>query len=220
MNIGAAEATVDALVDNKLIRDCADLYLLTREDVLSLERFAEKSATNLIDSIVNSKQVPFHKVLFALGIRYVGETVAKTIAQGLKTMDALKNATLEQLIEINEIGEKIAISILDHFKDDKNLLIIEKLRNAGVKLEVEKDTLAEDKLNGQTFVISGTFEQYSRDELKELIVKYGGKNTGSISSKTNFLLAGENIGPSKLDKINKLNIPIISETDFIKMIKE
>lgn len=222
MNIGAAEATVDVLVDKGLIKDSADLYFLTKENILSLERFAEKSATNLIESINESKKVPFHRVLFAIGIRYVGETVAKTIASELKSIDNIRNATLEQLVEINEIGDRIAQSIVNYFTDEKNLSIIEKLEKAGVQLKLSEDQTNEkiDKLDGQTFVISGTFEKYSRDELKDLIVKYGGKNTGSISAKTNYLLAGENIGPSKLEKVKKLNIPIISENDFIKMIEE
>ena len=221
MNIGAAEATVDALVDKGLINDSADLYSLTKEDILSLERFAEKSANNLIESVEKSKQVAFHRVLFAIGIRYVGETVAKTIASELKSIDNIKNAGIEQLIEIDEIGERIALSITDYFKDEKNLTIIEKLKNAGVQLEIKEDQSQqyENKLDGQVFVISGTFEKHSRDELKDLIAKYGGKNTGSISTKTNYLLAGENIGPSKLEKVKKLDIPIISENDFIKMIE-
>ena len=222
MNIGAAEATVEALVDNGLIHDIGDLYFLTKEDILELERFAEKSSNNLIESIEASKKVPFQKVLFALGIRYVGETVAKTIASELKTIENIRYADLEQLTEIHEIGDRIAASIVDYFKNDINIKIIDKLKISGVQLEINEDSvqLFENKLNGQTFVISGTFDKYSRDELKELIVKYGGKNTGSISAKTNYLLAGENIGPSKLDKVKKLNIPVISESDFINMIEE
>ncbi|HAF27662.1 MAG TPA: DNA ligase (NAD(+)) LigA [Bacteroidales bacterium] len=222
MNIGAAEATVEALADKGLIHDVGDLYFLTKEDILSLERFAEKSATNLIESIENSKNVPFHRVLFALGIRYVGETVAKTIASELKSIENIKKSSIEQLTEIHEIGDRIAASIVDYFKNEFNLKIIDKLKISGVQLELIEDVNLqfENKLNGQSFVISGTFEKYSRDELKELIVKYGGKNTGSISAKTNYLLAGENMGPSKLEKVKKLNIPIISEDDFIKMIEE
>jgi DNA ligase (NAD+) len=222
MNIGAAEATVEALADKGLIHDVGDLYFLTKEDILSLERFAEKSATNLIESIENSKDVPFHRVLFALGIRYVGETVAKTIASELKSIENIKKSSIEQLTEIHEIGDRIAASIVDYFKNEFNLKIIDKLKISGVQLELIEDVNLqfENKLNGQSFVISGTFEKYSRDELKELIVKYGGKNTGSISAKTNYLLAGENMGPSKLEKVKKLNIPIISEDDFIKMIEE
>jgi DNA ligase (NAD+) len=222
MNIGAAEATVEALVDNGLIKDSADLYSLTKEDILSLDRFAEKSASNLIESIEESKQVPFHRVLFAIGIRYVGETVAKTIVSSLKSIENIKNTSLEQLTEIDEIGERIALSISDYFKDERNIEFISKLKQAGVQLEAVNEQNSDfiDKLSGQTFVISGTFEKHSRDELKELITKYGGKNTASISAKTNFLLAGENIGPSKLEKVKKLNIPIITESDFLKLIEE
>ncbi len=222
MNIGAAEATVEALVNKGLIHDIGDLYFLTKEDVLSLERFAEKSANNLIESIDKSQEIPFHKVLFALGIRYVGETVAKTIVAELKSIENIKNASLEELVEINEIGERIAASIIDYFKSESHLKIIDKLKISGVQLEIneENEPQFENKLNKQTFVISGTFEKHSRDELKELITKYGGKNTGSISAKTNYLLAGENIGPAKLEKVQKLNIPIISENDFLKMIED
>ncbi|MDA3952886.1 MAG: helix-hairpin-helix domain-containing protein, partial [Bacteroidales bacterium] len=222
MDIGAAEATVEALVDNGLIKNSSDLYFLTKQDVLELERFAEKSANNLIESIEKSKIIPFHRVLFALGIRFVGETVAKTIASELKTIENIKNASLEQLLEIHEIGERIAASIVDYFNNDINLNIIDKLKITGVQLEMTDDfnDLLENKLNGQTFVISGTFENNSRDELKELIVKYGGKNTSSLSAKTNYLLAGENIGPSKLAKVKKLKIPIITEKEFIEMIKD
>ena len=221
MNIGAAEATVESLVDNGLIHDIGDLYFLTKDDILSLDRFAEKSANNLIESIEKSQEVPFHKVLFALGIRYVGETVAKKIASELKTIENIKNASLEELIAIDEIGERIAASIIEYFQSETNLKIIDKLKISGVQLEINEDNNQqfENKLNNQTFVISGTFEKYSRDELKELIIKYGGKNTGSISAKTNYLLAGENIGPAKLEKVRKLNVPIISEDDFLKMIE-
>ncbi|MFC2151650.1 NAD-dependent DNA ligase LigA [Bacteroidota bacterium] len=221
MNIGAAEATVEALVDKGLIHDVGDLYFLTKEDVLSLERFAEKSANNLIESIEKSKETPFQRVLFALGIRFVGETVAKTIALELKSIENIRNVSMVQLTEIHEIGERIAVSIVEYFKNEINLKIVDKLKISGVQLEIKEDTLlqGENKLNGQSFVISGTFEKHSRDELKEMIVKYGGKNTGSISAKTNYLLAGENIGPSKLEKVKKLNIPIISEDDFIQMIE-
>ncbi len=221
MNIGAAEATVEALVDKKLIQDVGDLYFLTNEDVLSLDRFAKKSANNLIQSIQESKKVAFPRVLYALGIRYVGETIAKTIASEMKSIEQIKNASIEQLIEIHEIGERIASSIVNYFKNETNLKIVHKLKISGVQLEMKEHTnqLTENKLNGQSFVISGTFEKHSRDELKELIVKFGGKNTGSISSKTNYLLAGENIGPSKLEKVKKLNIPIISENEFMNMIE-
>ncbi|HKL09313.1 MAG TPA: NAD-dependent DNA ligase LigA [Bacteroidales bacterium] len=221
MDIGGAEATIEALVDKKLIADSADLFYLTKEEVLSLERFGEKSATNLLQSIEDSKTVPFHRVLYALGIRYVGETVAKTIAAKYKSIDALKNASYDDLISIDEIGERIAQSIIDYFKDERNIKIIEKLKNAGVNLiQDESVDQQSDKLKGLNIVISGTFEKHTRDELKELIEKNGGKNTSSISSNTNYLLAGENIGPQKLEKAKKLNIQFIREDEFLKMIEE
>ncbi|OFX89012.1 MAG: DNA ligase (NAD(+)) LigA [Bacteroidetes bacterium GWF2_33_16] len=222
MNIGGAEATIEALFEKGLIHNSADLYYLTKEQILLVDRFAEKSATNLIESIEESKKVPFQRVLFGLGIRFVGETVAKTLANHFKSIENIKNASIEQLTSVQEIGDRIAISIIEYFKDDKNLEILERLKNAGIQLEVaqfENNNLF-NKLNGKTFVISGTFENHSREELKDLIEKYGGKNTGSISKNTNFLLAGENIGPSKLEKVQELKIPIITEDDFLNMIKD
>src|SRR6056297_1250281 len=221
MDIGGAEATIEALVDKNLIADSADLFYLTKEEVLSLERFGEKSATNLLQSIEDSKTVPFHRVLYALGIRYVGETVAKTIAAKYKSIDALKNASYDDLISIDEIGERIAQSIIDYFKDERNIKIIEKLKNAGVNLiQDESVDQQSDKLKGLNIVISGTFEKHTRDELKELIEKNGGKNTSSISSNTNYLLAGENIGPKKLEKAKKMNIQLIREDEFLQKIEE
>jgi len=219
MNIGGAEATIEALFNKKLIKDSADLYYLNKEDIISLERFGEKSAQNLLESIEQSKSVPFYRVLYALGIRYVGETVAKTIAAKYKSIDELKSASFDDLIAIDEIGERIAQSIIEYFKDERNLKIIEKLKNAGVQLSQDESTGQEsDKLKNLTIVISGTFKKHSRDKLKELIEKNGGKNTGSISSNTSYLLAGENIGPKKLEKAKKLDIQIIHEEDFLQML--
>ena len=222
MNIGGAEATIEALFDKGLIKDCADLYYLTKDQILSMDRFAEKSATNLLKSIDESKNVPFHRVLFGIGIRFVGETTAKTIAKHFHSIDILKNTNLEQLKTVDEIGERIAQSIIDFFKDDKNIQILEKLKNAGVQLQIKESDirLTNNKLDGKIIVISGTFEKHSRDELKELIEKYGGKNASSISSNTSFLLGGANIGPSKLDEVKRRNIQIISEDDFLKMITD
>jgi len=219
MNIGGAEATIEALFNKKLIKDSADLYYLNKEDIISLERFGEKSAQNLLESIEQSKSVPFYRALYALGIRYVGETVAKTIAAKYKSIDELKSASFDDLIAIDEIGERIAQSIIEYFKDERNLKIIEKLKNAGVQLSQDESTGQEsDKLKNLTIVISGTFKKHSRDKLKELIEKNGGKNTGSISSNTSYLLAGENIGPKKLEKAKKLDIQIIHEEDFLQML--
>ncbi|MEE4196100.1 MAG: NAD-dependent DNA ligase LigA [Bacteroidales bacterium] len=219
MDIGGAEATIDALFNQRLINDSADLYYLNRDDIISLERFGEKSAQNLLQSIEQSKSVPFHRVLYALGIRYVGETVAKTIAGKYQSIDELKEASFEDLTSINEIGTRIAQSILDYFKDERNLKIIEKLKNAGVQLTQKEGTAKTDKLAGLSIVISGTFEKHSREELKELIEMNGGRNTGSVSSNTNYLLAGENIGPKKLEKAKELNIRIIHEDDFLQLIQ-
>src|SRR6056297_1538957 len=219
MNIGGAEATIEALFNKQLIKDSADLYYLNKEDIISLERFGERSAQNLLKSIEQSKSVPFYRVLYALGIRYVGETVAKTIAAKYKSIDELKSASFDDLTAIDEIGERIAQSIIEYFKDERNLKIIEKLKNAGVKLSQDESTVQEsEKLKDLSIVISGTFKKHSRDELKELIEKNGGKNTGSISSNTSYLLAGENIGPKKLEKAKKLDIQIIHEEDFLQML--
>ena len=221
MDIEAAEATIEALYNKRLIEDFSDLYSLKKDNILKLERFAEKSAQNLIDSIQASKQVPFPRVLYALGIRFVGETVAKTLARHFRNIDSLANASYNELIAVPEIGDRIAKSIQAYFNDPKNLKIIEKLKNAGVNLNVEEEPVKTTaKLANLTFVISGTFQQYSRDQLKQIIEEQGGKNTSSLSSKTDYLIAGENMGPKKRNKANELNIPIISENDFLNMISD
>ena len=222
MDIEAAEATIDALYKKNLVNDFSDLYFLSKNDLLSLERFAEKSAQNLLNSIQQSKKVPFPRVLYALGIRFVGETVAKTLAEHFHSMDKLANASYDQLIEIDEIGPRIANSILEYFSKPKNQEIINKMKKAGVKLALEKETSenTHHKLNGKTIVISGTFDQFSRDQLKDLIEKYGGKNTRSLSSKTDFLLAGKDPGPKKIEQAQKNDVQIISENDFLKLMNE
>jgi len=220
MDIGAAEATIDLLFKKGLVKNIADLYTLTVNQVMHLERYAEKSAGNLIASIESSKDVPFERVLFALGIRYVGETVARKLARHFRNLDNLANASYEELVEIDEIGERIAGSIREYFQDNDNVIIINRLKDAGIQFtisETEEDTRSE-KLKNVTIVISGTFQDYSRDELKDLIILHGGKNTGSVTSSTNYLLAGENAGPAKLKKARSLDIPILSEKDFINMI--
>lgn len=215
MNIASGEATIDLLFENHLIQNISDLYDLTKEQVNGLERFAEKSADNLIQSIEDSKNIPFPRVLFGLGIRFVGETVAKILAKSCKSIDRLRILNFEELTEIEEIGDKIAESILRYFKDEANLEIIEKLKAAGLNLEIEEQEEAKgNQLEGLAIVISGVFERHSRDELKALIEAYGGKNTSSISKKTDYLLAGDKIGPSKLTKAEKLDVKIISESDF------
>lgn len=222
MNIdGLGPETVDQFYQEGLIHDIADLYSLKAADIVTLERMGEKSAENIIKGIEQSKEVPFERVLFALGIRFVGETVAKKVARAFKSIDTLANANLDTLIHVDEIGEKIAQSIILYFNDFRNREIIERLRVAGVKLEVNKKDMSAhtDKLSGKSIVISGVFTHYSRDEYKELIEKHGGKNVGSISSKTSFILAGDNMGPSKLEKAQKLGVSIVGEDEFLQMIK-
>ncbi|MFW6223063.1 MAG: NAD-dependent DNA ligase LigA, partial [Bacteroidota bacterium] len=218
MDIGAAEATIDQLFKAGLVHDIADLYDLSKDDVLKLERFAEKSAQNLIDSIEASKSVPFPRVLFALGIPHIGETVAKKIAAVFGSIDHLMAASYDELIAVDEIGEIIAKSIKKYFQEPRHLQIINRLKEAGVQMAIKEQPRSSNKLEGKIIVISGSFNKYSRDELKELITRHGGKNTGSISKNTDFLLAGEGIGPKKLEKVEALNIPIIGEDEFLDMI--
>ncbi len=217
---GLGGETVALLFNNGLVRDYADLYELTVEQILPLERMAQKSAENLVNGVALSKNIPFERVLFALGIRYVGETVAKKLAKHYKNIDALRQASLMDLILVDEIGERIAQSVIDFFDNQENQIIIERLKNYGIQFEiVEKiNPNATDKLQGKTFVVSGVFLLYSRDELKQAIEDNGGKVGSSISAKTDYVVAGDNMGPAKLDKANKLNIPIISEEDFKAMI--
>lgn len=218
---GLGGETVALLFNNNLVKDYADLYELTVEQVIPLERMAQKSAENLVNGIQKSKEVPFERVLFALGIRYVGETVAKKLAKHYKTIDALRQASLMDLILVDEIGERIAQSVIEFFENENNKIIIERLRSFGVQLEIVEtfNPNATDKLAGKTFVVSGVFEQFSRDDLKKAIEDNGGKVGSSISAKTDFVVAGDNMGPAKLEKANQLKIPIISETDFIAMIQ-
>ena len=221
MNIESLGAeTIEQLFQAKLVHHFSDLYKLKKEDIVHLERMAEKSATNLIEGIKKSREVPFERLLFALGIRHVGETTAKKIARKVKSIDTLKELSKEQLLEIDEVGEIIAQSIFDYFRDDRNIKTIEELRAFGLKLEVqeESDVRSSDKLKGLTFVISGVFQKHSRDELKELIELNGGKSSGSISGKTDYLLAGDKMGPEKLKKAESLKVKIISEEEFEKMI--
>nr|WP_288835089.1 NAD-dependent DNA ligase LigA [uncultured Flavobacterium sp.] len=217
---GLGGETVALLYNNKLVQNYADLYQLKVEDILPLERMAQKSAENLVNGVENSKNIPFESVLYALGIRYVGETVAKKLAKHYKNIDALSRASLMDLVLVDEIGERIAQSVVDFFENEENKIIIERLKSFGVQFEiVEKINLnATDKLAGKTFVVSGVFAQFSRDELKKAIEDNGGKVGSSISSKTDFVVAGDNMGPAKLEKASKLNIPIISETDFMEML--
>lgn len=221
MNIAGGTETIEHLYTANLIHNVADLYRLKWDEVAQLERWAEKSAKNLIKSIHNSVNVPYSRVLYALGIRYVGETVAKKLAGAFPNIEQLMHATIAELTAVDEIGERIAQSVIDYFQKEENLEIIRKLRAVGLQFEQSENlsTPQSDKLNGATIVISGTFEQHSRDEYKVLIEANGGKNSGSISSKTDYILAGANMGPAKLEKAEKLKITILSEYDFLKMIE-
>ncbi len=221
MNLdGLGQETIDLLYGKKLIRNIADLYTLTKEDIMPLERMGEKSAKRILKSLNDSLQVPYERVLYALGIRYVGQTVAKTLAKAIPSIDLLAKATVEELVEIDEIGDKIAVSIVNYFADENHQQLIERLKQYGLQLEKKVEDMQEttDILKGLSIVISGTFSKYSRNELKEFIELNGGKNVGSISKKTSFLLAGENIGPSKMQKVEKLGIPVKSEDEFLEMI--
>lgn len=221
MNIdGLGPETVDLFYSLGLIQNTADLYQLTIEKIKDLDGKGEKSAENIINGIEQSKKVPFERVIFALGIRFVGETVAKKIAKSFTNIDELINASKEELINIDEIGEKIAQSILNFFSIETNRTLIQRLKDAGLTLQRSEEERADytDKLSGLSIVISGVFTHYSRDEYKAMIEKNGGKNVSSISAKTSFILAGENMGPSKLDKANKLGIKIINEEEFLKLI--
>ncbi|MBP4137919.1 NAD-dependent DNA ligase LigA [Flavobacterium geliluteum] len=219
---GLGGETVALLFNNGLVHNYADLYELTVEQILPLERMAQKSAENLVKGVQNSKEIPFESVLFALGIRFVGETVAKKLAKHYKNIDALRQASLMDLVLVDEIGERIAKSVIEFFENDENQRIIERLRNHGIQFEiVEKiNPNATEKFVGKTFVVSGVFSQFSRDELKNTIEDNGGKVGSSISAKTDFVVAGDNMGPAKLEKATKLNIPILSEDDFIKKLNE
>ena len=222
MNIeGLGPETVDLLYQEKLIADAADLYKLQASDLSELERLGEKSAENIIGGIESSKQVPYQRVLFALGIRFVGETVAKKVAKAFPDIDSLASATMDDLIHVDEIGEKIAQSIIQYFSDERNRSLIARLREAGLQLKAAEEDLSgrTDKLAGKSIVISGVFAHHSRDEYKAMIEQHGGKNVGSISKKTSFILAGENMGPSKLEKAKKLGVQIVGEDDFLKLVE-
>ncbi|WP_282122205.1 NAD-dependent DNA ligase LigA [Algibacter mikhailovii] len=217
---GLGGETVALLVNEGLILNYSDLYTLTKEQVMPLERMADKSAENLVKGIEQSKKIPFERVLFALGIRYVGETVAKKLAKHYKSIDAVAQASLEDLVNVDEIGIKIAESVVDFFNSERNVLIIGRLKDFGLQLELSADVLLgqTELLKDDTIVVTGVFETVSRNELKKLIEKNGGKVSSSISSKTSYIVAGANMGPSKKEKANKLNIPIVNENEFLQKI--
>ena len=218
MNIdGLGAETVDLLYAKGLVKTISDLYDLTFDQVVELDRMADKSANNIISGLEVSKTVPFERVLFALGIRFVGETVAKKLAKHFKTIKNLKVASFEELINVDEIGDKIAVSVQNYFLNEENCVLIEKLVKAGLQFELKEKEGATNKLDGKSFVVSGVFNSFSRDEIKEVIESNGGKNVSSISSKTDFVVAGENMGPAKLKKASSLGITILSEDDFIQL---
>lgn len=224
MNIeGIGAETVETFYQKGLLRHISDIYQLKNkeEELKQLERFGEKSIQNLLEGIEKSKNMPFEKVLFGLGIRYVGETVAKKLAQHFKTIDHIIQADFEQLIAADEIGERIAQSIMEYFAKEEHRQEIEKLKGYGLTFEIEEKevVLASEKLSGKTFLISGVFEKFSREELKELIEANGGKMLSGISAKLNYLVAGDNMGPSKLEKAQKLQIPIISDEELLNLLK-
>ena len=222
MNINIGPETIEDLYNAGLVKDAADLYTLKVPDLVRLERWAIKSAHNLLDSLAISKQVPFERVLYALGIRYVGETVAKRLANSFHSIEALRAATFEQLIAVDEIGDRIANSVRRYFADERNCHLVERLQEVGLQMNISEVQLSNrsEKLKGKTIVISGTFLHHSRDEYKNLIEQHGGKNSGSVSGKTSFILAGDNMGPAKLEKAAKLGIQVMQEEEFLKLIGE
>ena len=221
MNIdGLGEETVDAFYKEGLLKTVADLYKLKVSDIAILERMGMKSAQNIIEGINNSRIVPFERVVYAIGIRFVGETVAKKLAYAFKDIDSLMNATKEELIAVDEIGERIAESVIKYFADERNRSLIEELRAEGLQLKLSEERISmfSNTLSGLSIVISGTFEKHSRDEYKSLIEQHGGKNTSSVSAKTDYILAGANMGPAKLEKAQKLGVKVINENEFLTMI--
>ena len=223
MNIdGLGSETIGLLYENDLLHNIADIYRLKVPDLARLERLGNKSAQNIKISCEKSKEVPFERVLFSLGIRFVGETVAKKLAGAFKNIETLEKATFEELTAVGEIGDRIAQSVLNYFADKQNIEIVEQLKSFGLQMSLSEDKLkiSGDVLKDMSIVISGTFENHSRDEYKVIIEQFGGKNTGSVSSKTSFILAGENMGPEKLKKASNLGVKIVNESDFLKMIGE
>lgn len=221
MDIGLAEATIEQLFNHGLIRDSADFYSLQKDELIKLERFAEKSADNLLNSIRESKKVPFERVLYAIGIRFVGETVAKRLASYFMSIESLSQATFDELISVGEIGDVIAGSIIHFFNQERNRKIVSRLRDAGLQLSSQSDPaqIKSLKLSNLNFVISGVFKFHSRDELQKMIEENGGRNLSGVTANTNFILAGDGMGPSKREKAVKLGILIISEEEFLDMIK-
>ena len=220
MNINIGPETVEDLYNAGFVRNVADLYTVRFADLMRLERWAEKSARNFLESLEASKKTPFERVLFALGIRFVGETVAKRLANAFISYSNLAIASFDELTAVEEVGERIAQSVVNYFSDDRNTKLGSRLTAYGLQMQLsdERQTVRTDRLKGQTVVISGTFTRHSRDEYKAMIEQHGGKNSGSVSGKTDFLLAGDNMGPSKLEKAIKIGVKIMNETDFLKLL--
>jgi DNA ligase (NAD+) len=202
-----------------LVRSIADLYDLTYDQLIAVDRMADKSVRNLLDGVETSKSIPFERVLFALGIRFVGETVAKKLAKHFKSLEDVQRATFDELTNVDEIGEKIAIAVQQYFLSDQHLQLITRLKAAGLQFQLIEKENASNKLADKAFVVSGVFNSFSRDEIKQVIEENGGKNVSSISSKTDFVIAGDNMGPAKLKKATDLGIPILSEDEFIQLLK-
>jgi DNA ligase (NAD+) len=222
MNIeGIGEETADLMFEERLIRNIADIYDLTKEQIVCLERMGSRSADNIIEGIARSKDVPFPRVLFALGIRYAGETTAKKIALAFRSLDAIREASLDDLLQVDEVGDRIAQSVIRYFSDAGNVAIINRLKAAGLKFEIETgdNEILSDRLYGKNIVVSGNFSR-PRDELKQLIERHGGRNASGVTSNTDYLIAGDKTGPAKLQKAGKLGIKIISENEFLEMINE
>ncbi len=221
LNINIGPETVEDLYEAGLVKNPADLYTLKVTDLLRLDRWARRSAQNLMASLEESKQVPFERVLYGLGIRFVGETVAKRLAAAFQSMERLERASFEELVAVDEIGDRIAQSVRNYFADEDNRALVRRLGEYGLRMEISDDILADasEKLKGLTIVISGTFTRHSRDEYKEMISRNGGKNSGSVSKKTSYILAGENMGPTKLEKAEKLGVRVINEEEFLKMLE-
>ena len=222
MNIDSiGPETIEQLYNYGLIKNIADIYTIQPEDLMFLPRMGEKSALNIVNAVQDSLQVPFERVLFALGIRFVGATVAKRLARAFGNIDALMSASFDELTAVDEIGERIAGAVRAFFAKEDNLQLVEKLRAAGLKFEVGEEMGVEKSeiLKGQSIVISGVFTHHSRDEYKEMIERNGGKNVGSVSKSTSFILMGENMGPSKLEKAQKLGVRLVAEDEFLQMLQ-
>jgi DNA ligase (NAD+) len=215
---GLGGETIELLWENGFVHNIADIYRLDPILLSQLPRLGEKSAANILEGVKISKSVPFERLLFALGIRFVGETTAKNLATHFRTLDAIMAATAEELVEAEEVGDKIATAIVEHFAIEENRSIVEALREAGLRFEIEERALTSNALEGKSVVISGKFEGYSRDDMKALVEAHGGKNLAAVSANVDFIVAGDNMGPAKRQKAEKLGIKILSESEFMSLI--